>query len=221
MLLEMLALPVSGKPRLRGVLHQWACLSSVPLGVALVVGAGGARARIAVTVYAVCLVALFGVSALYHRINWRSLSARRWMRRLDQAMIFVLIAATYTPLAVLALHGPLALGILIAVWAGALAGVLFKLVWIDAPKWLFAVAYVALGWVAVAALPQLAVAIGAGGLALLGLGGVLYTVGAVVYAVGRPDPVPAVFGYHEVFHALVIVAAALQYAVIAFWVVPR
>jgi hemolysin III len=212
---------ISGKPRLRGVWHKWACLSSVPLGVALVVVAGGTRARIAVTVYAVSLVALFAVSALYHRINWRSPSARSWMRRLDHSMIFMLIAGTYTPFALLALHGPIALAVLIAVWAGALAGVLFKLLWVNAPKRLAAAAYVALGWVAVAALPQLAVTIGLGGLTLLGLGGVLYTVGAVVYATKRPDPVPAVFGYHEVFHALVIVAAALQYGVIAFWVVPQ
>ena len=221
MLVEMLALPASSKPRLRGVSHQWACLCSVPLGVALVVAAGSARARIAVAVYAVSLVALFGVSALYHRVTWRSLSAWRWMRRLDHSMIFMLIAGTYTPLAVLAVHGPLATATLMAVWAGALAGVLFKLVLIDASTWLFAVAYIALGWVAVPAFPQLAVAIGVGGLMLFGLGGVLYTAGAVVYAVGRPDPVPAVFGYHEVFHALVIVAASLQYAVIAFWVVPH
>ena len=219
MLLEMLA-PASSKPRLRGVSHQWACLCSVPLGVALVVAAGSARGRIAVTVYAVSLVALFGVSALYHRVNWRSRSAWRWMRRLDHSMIFMLIAGTYTPLALLA-HGPLATATLVAVWAGALTGVLFKLVWIDAPTWRFAVAYIALGWVAVAAFPQLTVAIGVGGLTLFGLGGVLYTVGAVIYAVGRPDPLPAVFGYHEVFHALVIAAAALQYAVIAFWVVPH
>ncbi len=219
--LEMLALPASNKPRLRGVSHQWACLCSVPLGVALVLAAASARARIAVTVYAVSLVALFGVSALYHRVNWQSRSAWRWMRRLDHSMIFILIAGTYTPLALLALHGPLATATLVAVWAGALAGVLFKLVWIDAPTWRFAVAYIALGWVAVAAFPQLAVAIGVDGLTLFGLGGVLYTVGAVIYAVGRPDPLPAVFGYHEVFHALVIAAAALQYAVIAFWVVPH
>jgi hemolysin III len=135
-------------------------------------------------------------------------------------MIFMLIAGTYTPLALLAVHGPLATATLMAMWAGALAGVLLKLVWIDASTQLFAVAYIALGWVAVAAFPQLAVAIGVGGLMLFGLGGMLYTVGAVVYVVGRPDPVPEVFGYHEVFHALVIVAAALQYAVIAFWVVP-
>ena len=221
MLLEMLAQPPSSKPRLRGVSHQWACLCSVPLGVTLVVVAGSARGRIAVTVYGVSLVALFGVSALYHRVNWRSLAAWRWMRRPDHSMIFMLIAGTYTPFALLALHGPLATATLVTMWAGALAGVLFKLVWIDAPTWRFAVAYIALGWVAVAAFPQLAVAIGVGGVTLFALGGVLYTAGAVIYAVGWPDPLPAVFGYHEVFHALVIAAAALQYAVIAFWVVPH
>jgi len=221
MLLEMLALPASSKPRLRGVSHQWACLCSVPLGVALVVAAGSARARVAVTVYAVSLVALFGVSALYHRVSWRSRSAWRWMRRLDHSMIFMLIAGTYTPFALLALHGPLATATLVTMWAGALAGGLVKLVWIDAPTWRFAIAYIALGSVAVAAFPQLAVAIGVGGVTLFALGGVLYTAGAVIYAVGWPDPLPAVFGYHEVFHALVIAAAALQYAVIAFWVVPH
>jgi hemolysin III len=217
----MLALPSSVKPRLRGVSHQWACLCSVPLGAALVVGAGSARARVAVTVYAVSLVALFGVSAAYHRVRWRSLSAWRLMRRFDHSMIFFLIAGTYTPLISLALHGPLATATLVGVWSGALAGVLFRVVCINAPTWLLAVAYVALGWVGVAGFPQLVVAIGVGGLMLLGLGGVLYTVGAGVYAIGRPDPLPAVFGYHEVFHALVVVAAALQYAVIAFWVVPH
>ena len=213
--------PVPLKPRLRGVLHQWAFVSSLPLGVALVVAAEDVRARIAVTVYAVSLVALFGISALYHRVNWRSLTARRWMRRLDHSMIFVVIAGSYTPFALLALHGPLAVAILVAVWAGALGGVVLNLVWSSAPKWLRAMLYVALGWVAVAALPQLAAAIGTGGLTLVALGGVLYTLGAVVYSVKRPDPVPSVFGYHEIFHALVTIAAALQFAVIAFWVVPR
>jgi hypothetical protein len=124
---------------------EWACLCFVPLGVALVVAAGSARGRIAVTVYAVSLVALFGLSALYHRVDWRSRSAWRWRRRLDHSMIFMLIAGTYTPLALLALHGPLATATLVAMWGGAVAGVLFKLVWIDAPTWRFAVAYVALG----------------------------------------------------------------------------
>ena len=210
----------SDKPRLRGVWHKWACAWSVPLGVALVMIANSARARLAVSVYAVTLVALFGVSALYHRVNWSSISARRWMRRLDHSMIFMLIAGTYTPFALLALHGPLALAILVVVWTGALTGAVFNLIWSAAPRWLHAVIYISLGWVAVATMPQLAAAIGVAGLALLALGGLLYTAGAVIYAVKRPDPLPAVFGYHEVFHALVIVAAAVQYAVIAFWVLP-
>jgi hemolysin III len=210
-------LPVSLKPRLRGVFHQWACVVSVPFGLMLVALAGSARARIALTAYTVSLVALFGVSALYHRIDWRSVAARRWMRRLDHSMIFVLIAGSYTPF-VLVLHGPLAIAILIAVWAGAALGVAFNFVWGNAPSWLRAGLCMALGWVAVAAFPQLATAIGLGGLTLLGLGGVLYTLGGVVYAVRRPDPAPAIFGYHEIFHILVIAAAALQYAVVAFWV---
>src|SRR5690348_6350947 len=107
------------KPRLRGVFHQWACAGALPLGLVLVIVAGTARARVAMAVYSLSLVALFGVSALYHRINWRSLAARAWMRRLDHSMIFVLIAGSYTPFAMLALHGPLAIAILIAVWAGA------------------------------------------------------------------------------------------------------
>jgi hemolysin III len=211
---------MSIKPRLRGVFHQWACAGAVPLGLVLVILAGTARARVALAVYSISLVALFGVSALYHRINWRSLTARDWMRRLDHSMIFVLIAGSYTPFAVLVLHGALATAILLAVWVGAGLGVAFNLVWRDAPTWLRAALYIGLGWIAVAAMPQLGAAIGVGGLVLLGAGGVLYTLGAVVYAVRRPDPVPAVFGYHELFHILVIAAAAFQYAVIAFWIAP-
>ena len=213
-------LSVPLKPRLRGVFHGWACACSVPLGLALVVFAGTTSARIALSIYSVSLVGLFGVSALYHRVNWRSLTARDWMRRLDHSMIFVMIAGSYTPFAVLVLHGPLAIALLIAVWAGALLGVGFNLAWSDAPTWLRAGLYVILGWAAVAALPQLGAALGIGGMLLLGLGGVLYTVGAVVYALRRPDPAPAVFGYHELFHILVIAAAALQCAVIAFWILP-
>lgn len=217
----MVAPPAALKPRLRGVSHQWAFLSSLPLGLGLVVAAGDARARIAVTVYALSVAGLFGTSALYHRVHWRSLTAHLRMRRLDHSMIFVLIAGTYTPFALLALHGPLALAILVVVWVGALAGIGFNLAWVGSPKWLHTIPYVVLGWVAVAASPQLAAAIGIGGLMLLGLGGVLYTLGAIVYAARRPDPFPSVFGYHEVFHALVIVAAALQYAVVAFWITPN
>jgi hemolysin III len=135
-------------------------------------------------------------------------------------MIFLLIAGTYTPFALLALRGTLATAILIVVWSAAAAGIVLKLVWIDAPKMLVAVIYVALGWVAVAAFPELIARLGVTATALVAAGGVLYTVGAIIYAFQRPDPVPAVFGYHEIFHALVIVAAALQYAVVAFYVLP-
>jgi hemolysin III len=216
--LEPLASP---KPRLRGVLHQWAFLASVPLGLALIAVAGSARARLAVTGYALSVAALFGTSALYHRVDWRSLNARLWMRRLDHSMIFVLIAGTYTPFAVLVIHGPLALEILVVVWAGALAGIGFNLIWSSSPTWLHALLYVALGWVALAAVPQLAAGIGVVGLTLVAMGGVLYTLGAIVYAAKRPDPRPSVFGYHEVFHALVVAAAALQYTVVAVWAAPR
>ena len=216
----MITPPASVKPRLRGVWHQWACVISVPLGMALVFAATSTRARVALAVYAVSLASLFGVSAIYHRVNWRSLTARRWMRRLDHSMIFMLIAGTYTPFAVVALHGTFAVTILVVMWSLALAGASFNLIWIDAPKWALTVIYLALGWTALATVPQLAASLGVGGLALLMIGGLIYTAGAVVYAIKRPDPVPTVFGYHELFHALVILAAAFQYAVIAFWVVP-
>jgi hemolysin III len=203
------------------VTHTWAFILSMPLGAALVVAAGDARARVAVSIYALSLMALFGISALYHRAEWRSLTAYQWMRRLDHSMIFVMIAGTYTPFALLAVHGPLALAILLAVWTGAAGGIVVNLLWPAAPARLRASLYVLLGWISVVALPQLAGTIGAGGIALVAAGGVLYTAGAVIYARKRPDPAPAVFGYHEIFHVLVTLAAALQFAVIAFWVLPE
>src|SRR5437763_7859798 len=196
------------KPRLRGVSHQWAFFVSLLTGAALVLAAPSGRAALASAIYALSVAGLFGASALYHRITWASAAARRWMRRFDHSMIFLLIAGTYTPFALLALRGALATAILVVVWSAAAAGIVLKLVWIDAPKSLVAIIYVALGWVAVAAFPQLIEHLGITATALVAAGGVLYTVGAVVYALRRPDPVPAVFGYHEVFHALVIVAAA-------------
>jgi hemolysin III len=206
------------RPRLRGVLHQWAFAASLLAGGVLLLEAESARARIAVAIYALSVAALFGTSATYHRVNWRTVAARRWMRRLDHTMIFVLIAGTYTPFALLVLHGTLALVILIAAWSAALAGAIFKLAWIDAPAWLIALVYIACGWVVVGAVPQLITRLGLVAVGALALGGILYSVGAVIYARKRPDPVPTVFGYHEVFHLLVILAAALQYAVVAFWV---
>jgi hemolysin III len=208
------------KPRLRGVSHQWAFFVSVAIGAALVIVAPSGQPRLAAAIYALSVTALFGTSALYHRVTWASLPARRWMRRLDHSMIFCLIAGTYTPFALLVLDGDLATVILIVVWAGALAGVLMKLVWIDAPKALVAITYIMLGWVAVAAFPDMIERLGVTASALVAVGGLLYTLGALVYAFQRPNPAPSVFGYHEVFHALVILAAALQYAVIAFYVIP-
>jgi hemolysin III len=209
------------KPRLRGVSHQWAFFVSVATGIALVLAAPPGKPRLAALVYALAVPALFGTSALYHRVTWPSAAARRWMRRLDHSMIFVLIAGTYTPFALLVLHGTLATVILVVVWAGAAGGIVLKLLWLDAPKPVVAGVYVLLGWVGVATVPGLLGELGVVGTALVAAGGLLYTVGAVIYALRRPNPVPGVFGYHEVFHALVIVAAALQYAVVAFYVVPR
>ncbi len=213
--------PFFSKPRLRGVSHQWAFFVSVVIGALLVLFAPDGEARLAAAIYAVSVAGLFGASALYHRVNWASLGARRWMRRLDHSMIFVLIAGTYTPFALLVLQGTLADVILAVVWGGAIGGVILKLAWIDAPKALIAAVYVMLGWVAVAAFPQMLEELGVGGFALVAAGGVLYTIGAVVYARQRPDPAPTVFGYHEIFHALVIAAAALQYAAVAFFALPH
>jgi hemolysin III len=136
-------------------------------------------------------------------------------------MIFVLIAGTYTPFSLLVLEGTLADAILIAVWAGALGGIVLNLVWTTAPKWLSATVYIALGWVAVVPMPALADELGALAVALLAGGGLLYTAGAIIYAAGRPDPAPEVFGYHEIFHALVVAAAAAHFAVVAFYALPH
>jgi hemolysin III len=183
-----------------------------------VLEAASVRARLAVAVYALSVAALFGTSALYHRINWRRFGARRWMRRLDHTMIFVLIAGTYTPFSLLVIKGTLGAAILIAVWSAALAGAVFKLAWIDAPGWLGTTTYILLGWIAVIAIPELVARLGVPAVATLALGGVLYSVGGIIYARKRPDPVPTVFGYHELFHTLVVAAAGLQYAVVAFWI---
>jgi hemolysin III len=206
------------RPRLRGVFHQYAFFVSIVLGATLVAVASGAGERISAAVFAASVAAMFGVSALYHRVTWQ-MSVRRWMRRLDHAAIYLLIAGTYTPFGLLALSGAWRWTVLPVIWAGALAAIVFKLAWVDAPKWASAVIGVTLGWVGVVALPQLWDRVGSVGVALLGAGGVLYTAGALVYARRRPDPVPSVFGYHELFHALVVAAAGCQYAAVALFVV--
>jgi hemolysin III len=215
----MVSLPTV-KPRLRGVLHQWAFFVSIVAGTVLVVVAPPGRATLATAIYAATVVGLFGVSALYHRINWVSAAARRWMRRLDHSMIFLLIAGTTTPFAVLVLHGPLARALLIAVWAGAAAGIIVELIWVDAPKWATTIVYLSVGWIGLIGFPGIVIEAGIGAGLLIAVGGVLYTAGALVYARQRPDPNPAVFGYHEIFHALVLAAAAAHFAAVAVYALP-
>jgi hemolysin III len=207
------------RPRLRGVFHLYAFLLFSGLGAALVASASGSRERLAAAVFGGSVALTFGVSALYHRVPW-SPGARRVMRRLDHAAIFLLIAGTYTPYGLLVLTGAWQVSVLAVVWIGAALAIGQRLVWIDAPRWVSAVAGVGLGWVAVAAFPQILEATGISGTALVLAGGVLYTLGAVVYLVRRPDPAPAVFGFHELFHVLTVLAAACQYAAIAFFVLP-
>jgi hemolysin III len=200
------------------VLHQAAFVVAVAVGALLIAYADdGARTRAAAAIFAASVAAMLGVSALYHRITW-SPRVRPWMRRLDHAGIYLLIAGSYTPVGLLSLHGAMQRVVLAVVWTGAAAAILLKFAWVGAPKWLAAVIGIALGWVGVAAMPQVFRSAGAAAVVLLGVGGLAYTAGAIVYAARRPDPAPRIFGYHELFHALTIVAVACQYIAIAFFV---
>jgi hemolysin III len=205
-------------PRLRGVMHAYAFFAAVAAATWLVAGAHGTRQNVAAAVYGAGLCGLFGVSASYHR--WRfDPRHKALLRRLDHSMIFVFIAASYTPVALLVLRGSLGTIVLVSAWTGAAAGVLFSLLWIDAPRWLSAVAYIALGWVIVIAAPQLVRHLGVVPSLLFLLGGLLYSAGAAIYARQKPDPLPTVFGFHEVFHTLVTAAAVVHFAAMAGWVV--
>jgi hemolysin III len=206
------------KPRLRGVLHQGAFTVSLVVGVLLIVGADTAREQVAAAVFGMSVVVCFGLSALYHRVDW-SPAGRRWMQRADHAGIYILIGGTYTPVCLLTLHSGWRYSVLAAVWSGAAVAVLLEFLWVSAPKWVVAAIPVALGWIAVVVLPQLVSRLNPAAITLLLVGGLAYTVGAIVYARRRPDPAPAVFGYHELFHALTIVAVSCQYVAIAFFVV--
>src|SRR2546423_14535634 len=193
------------KPKLRGVLHQAAFVIAVVIAPILIVGADRGRPRLAAAVFAGSVVVCFGASALYHRVTWTP-RMRLWMRRIDHAGIYLLIAGTYTPVSLLVLRGAWRPAILATVWTGAAAAIVLKFVWVAAPKWLAAAIGIGLGWVAVVALPQLISRLTAFEVSLLLVGGLAYTAGAIVYARRRPDPFPAVFGYHEGFPSLTIVA---------------
>jgi hemolysin III len=206
----MLDVLTAVRPRMRGRLHQIVFFLSIPAGVVVVAAAGTTTARLGALVYACSLTAMFATSAAYHRLA-QSVRARLWMRRADHAMIFVLIAGSYTPVCLLVLEGAWRAVALSVVWAGALVGVGFKLFLLHAMRFGNAL-YLVLGWSVLALVPQLVerpVSLG-----LLAAGGVLYTSGTVVLTRRRPDPVPEVFGYHEVWHSLVVAAAACHYAMI-------
>jgi hemolysin III len=201
-------------PRLRGLLHAWAFWFALVAAIALIGVAPDARSRVAAVIYGIGLCALFGASATYHR--WRG--NPRWkpiLRRIDHSTIFVFIAASYTPISLLVLHDPLRWIVLASVWAGALAGVAMSIAWINAPRVLVALCYIAVGWVAVVAMPQLFSARGAAMPVLLLVGGILYSLGAAAYATKRPNPWPRTYGFHEVFHTLVIAAAVVHFVAIA------
>jgi hemolysin III len=195
------------------MLHQFAAAVALGAGSVLVSMAPGVRSATAAAVFAVSLLTLFTVSATYHRVNW-SVPARAWMRRMDHASIFILIAGTYTPIALIGLPEALGNSLLIAIWSGALLGVLQSLFWVNAPKALTAALAVGVGWTLVPYFDEASRSLGTTQLALILAGGVAYTVGAVTYAAKRPNPLPGVFGYHEVFHALTIVGAVLHFTVV-------
>lgn len=208
-----MSMPLPDKPRMRGVSHRAAFFASLGAGPMLVAAASSVQAAIAATIYAFTLAAMFGVSALYHLPAWGE-KARLLMRRLDHSAIFLVIAGSYTPICLVALKGGVGLWLLVGMWAGALLGVARAVFWSHAPKALSALFYVLLGCVAVPFLPLTAEALSPLANGLLVAGGVLYVLGAVVYATRRPDPAPRIFGYHEVFHALTILAAACHFIAI-------
>jgi hemolysin III len=207
-------------PRLRGLLHAYAFWFAAVAAAVLVALAPTPQARVAAAIYGAGLCSLFAASGLYHRWRW----SPRWkpiMRRVDHSTIYVFIAATSTPIALLVLEGTLRVVVLASVWIGAALGVAFALAWIDAPRLLTAGTYLAVGWVGVVAVPQLLSEVGVAAFVLFLVGGLLYSAGATIYAARRPDPWPRTFGFHELFHVLVIAAALVHFIAMAAWVVPH
>ena len=206
-------------PHLRGVLHQWAFWFALAAATALVTLAPAGAPRAAALVYGAGLCLMLAASALYHRLNC-SPGVRSLLCRIDHSAIYVFMAASYTPVGILLLDGTLRWVVLGSVWGGCLAGVALSVAWVTAPRVLFALSYVALGWVVVIAFPELSAKLDVAPLVLFGAGGLLYSAGAVIYALRRPDPWPSTFGFHEIFHALVVAAAVTHFVAMAGWVIP-
>ena len=212
-------IPARVKPRLRGVFHELGFFAALALAIPLTLEADPGRARISAIVFSSCLAGCFGVSALYHRPTWSPV-VRSWLARLDHAGVYLLIAGTYTPFGLLVFSHAWAVVVLSIVYSGVAVAIALKVFWVQAPKRLSAAIGIALGWLGVVAYSQFA-KVGWAGIVLLFAGGLFYTAGAIVYARKRPDPRPAVFGYHEIFHLCTLAAAGCQYAAIAFYVLPR
>jgi len=202
------------KPKLRGWLHASAVPLSLAGGILLIVFATTTLGRVGGAVYLAASLLLFGTSATYHRFGWGKTGAAI-LRRMDHSNIYLFIAATYTPLALLLLTGTSRVLLLVCIWASAILGVLFRILWLSAPRWLYTALYIGMGWAAIAWLPQLWASGGPLVIGLIGLGGLIYTGGAVVYALKRPNPSPTWFGFHEIFHTCTVLAAGCHYAAIA------
>lgn len=207
-------------PHLRGVSHQWAFWFALAAAATLVALAPAGTARVASVVYGAGLCLMLAASALYHRLKCSD-RVRSVLCRIDHGAIYVFMAASYTPVALILLDGTLRWAVLAFVWAAALGGVALSVAWITAPRLLFAISYVALGWAVVIAFPELLADLDLAPIVLFGAGGLLYSAGAVIYALRRPNPWPSTFGFHEIFHALVIAAALIHFVAMAGWVIPR
>lgn len=201
------------KPRLRGWIHAGMAPVVLVAAVVLVVIAPGTTAKVSTTVFGLSAILLFGTSAIYHRGTW-SPRVAGVLRRLDHTNIFLIIAGTYTPLAALLLPTPVSRNLLLVVWSGALAGLLARVFWLDAPRWLYVPIYIALGWVAVWFLPDFWRSGGPAIVWLVAAGGLAYTLGAVVYGTKRPNPSPRWFGFHEIFHVLTVVGFGCHYVAV-------
>jgi hemolysin III len=206
------------KPRARGWIHLVSAVFAVFAGASLIAVSwplAGFKAGLATFIYTVAVVGMFTVSAVYHRVTWKSVQTRIWMKRLDHSMIFVLIAGTYTPFAMLAMPTDAGTLVLCIVWGGALAGVLLKMCWPTAPRWVGVPLYLVLGWVSAFYVAVILHNAGVAAMVLLAVGGTLYSIGGILYALRWPDPWPSTFGYHEFFHACTVIAAICHY--IAIW----
>lgn len=202
------------KPRLRGWLHLGMVPTALAAGIVLIALAETTPARVSAAIYVGTALLLFAVSAIYHRGTW-SPRVANFLRRFDHANIYLLIAGSYTPFAVLTLDGRVRVAALATVWGGAVAGVVFRTTWLGAPRWLFTAFYLVLGWAAVIFLPQLLKGAGVAAFVLVAVGGALYTAGGIVYGLKRPNPSPAYFGFHEVFHSFTIAAFITQYIAVS------